>query len=81
MTLPTNADRAGWAHDALAGFTAATFWNKHPDTMHRMDLECAIGDLITDLLHYAGQQGFDTDCIMRRAQAHFETERDEEAQP
>ena len=36
-------------------FTAETFSGDHPDTMHRDDLECAIGDLICDLLHFARQ--------------------------
>lgn len=68
---PTNADRAAWAKDALAVFTAATFTGGHPDRMDRDDLECATGDLIADLLHYAVQQGFDAGSIMRSACGHF----------
>jgi len=68
---PTNADRAAWAKDALAVFTAETFGGDHPDRMERGDLECAAGDLIADLLHYAVQQGFDAGSIMRSACGHF----------
>lgn len=76
---PTNADRAAWARDALAVFTAATYSGDHPDGMDRTDLECAAGDLIADLLHYAMQQGFDAGSIMQRACGHFGAELLEEA--
>ncbi len=78
---PTNTDRAAWAQEALAVFTARTFSGDHPDTMDRGDLESAIGDLITDLLHFAEQHGFDTDELPRRAAMHFECELHEEARP
>lgn len=71
---PTNQDRAGWASDALAVFTAATFSGDHPDTMQRGDLESAITDLITDLLHLADQKGFDPQRIFEQGKAHFKTE-------
>jgi hypothetical protein len=74
MTNPTNQDRARWARDALAVFTAETFSGDHPDTMHRADLECAIGDLICDLLHFADQRGFDPQIILEHGNAHFVTE-------
>lgn len=76
---PTNADRAAWAKDALAVFTAATFRGVHPETMDRNDLECAIGDLIIDLLHFAVQQGFDAGSIMKTACGHFGAELLDEA--
>ena len=78
---PTNTDRAAWAQEALAVFTARTFSGDHPDTMDRGDLQSAIGDLITDLLHFAEQHGFDTDELLRRAVMHFECELHEEARP
>ena len=68
---PTNADRAAWAKDALAVFTDKTFGGAHPDCMGRSDLECAVGDLIADLLHYAVQQGLDAGGIAQRAWGHF----------
>lgn len=74
MSEPTNQDRAGWAKDALAVFTAETFSGDHPDTMHRDDLECAISDLICDLLHFAEQKGFDPQAILEQGNAHFKTE-------
>ena len=75
---PTNADRAAWAKDALAVFTAATFGD-HPDRMHPADLEHAVGDLVADLLHYAVQNVFDAGSIMQRACGHFGAELLEEA--
>jgi hypothetical protein len=78
-TDPTNADRAAWAKDALAVFTAATFSGDHPDHMHRGDLECAVGDLIIDLLHYALRQGFDAGAILQHACGNFGAELFEEA--
>jgi len=34
-------------------------------------------DLITDVMHYAHQRGWDTDEILRSAQLHFEAELEE----
>ncbi len=68
---PTNADRAQWAKNALAVFTAETFSGDHPDTMERNDLICAIVDLMCDLLHYARQQGLDLGAIAQQAFGHF----------
>jgi hypothetical protein len=50
---PNNIDRALWAKNALIVFTSETYSGDHPDTMHPDDLQSAVGDLITDLLHYA----------------------------
>ncbi len=74
MSEPTNQERARWAKDALAVFTAETFSGDHPDTMHRDDLECAIGDLICDLMHLAQQKGFDAHAILEQSIGHFATE-------
>ena len=76
---PTNADRASWAKNALAAFTAETFGGGHPDTIGRHDLDSAISDLIADLLHYAVQQGLDVGNLMQRACGHFGYELLEEA--
>ena len=74
MSAPTNRDRARWARNALAVFTAETFSGDDPDTMDRGDLESAVGDLICDLLHFAEQQGFDPQVILEQGNAHFKTE-------
>lgn len=78
-TEPTNANRAEWAKQALAVFTATTYAGDHPDTMDRSDLETAVYDLIADLLHYAKRQGFDVLEILNRAHGHYEAELGEEA--
>ncbi len=78
---PTNDDRARWAKNALAVFTAETYGGGHPDTMERGDIETAVYDLIADLLHFADKHGIDTDCILASAVLHFEAEQREEAQP
>lgn len=70
-TEPTNTDRAAWAKNALAVFTAETYSGDHPDSMGRHDLDSAISDLIADLLHYAVQQGLDAGNLMQRACGHF----------
>ena len=75
MSEPTNQDRASWARAALAVFTAATFSGDHPATMDHDDLECAVGDLICDLLHFAEQHGFDPVAILQRTIANFLVER------
>lgn len=78
---PTNHDRAEWAKEALAVFTASTFGGDHPDTMDRSDLHCAIHDLITDLLHFAERQDFDTGQTLYLAVSNFDAEKREEVQP
>jgi len=70
----TNAERSQWAKDALCVFTARTFSGDHPNTMDRDDLECAIADLICDLMHYARRQGFDTGLILQQACRNYESE-------
>lgn len=71
---PTNLDRAAWAKDALAVFTAQTYSGEHPDTINPIDLQGAVIDLIADLLHLARQREFDTDAILQQAREHFELE-------
>lgn len=75
---PTNADRAAWAKEALAVFTTRTFRGDHPDRMNPDDLKSAVGDLIADLLHFAGRQGFGPEGILRTACGHFGYELAEE---
>lgn len=74
MSEPTNKERARWASNALAIFTAETLSGDHPNTMHRDDLKCAISDLICDLLHLAHQKGFDPQVVLEQGNAHFKTE-------
>jgi len=69
---------AQWAKEALAVFTATTLSGDHPDAMNGLDLECAIGDLICDLLHYARQQAIDPRSILQQACNHFAFELVEE---
>lgn len=80
-TEPTNADRAEWAKQALATFTARTYSGDHPDSMDRGDLETAIYDLIADLLHFAARQGFDVREMLFRAHGLYEAESAEEPRP
>jgi hypothetical protein len=74
MSEPSNEERARWANNALRVFVGTTFNGDNPDTMNRDDLECAIADLICDLLHLAEQKGLDAQRILERGNAHFETE-------
>jgi len=74
---PTNEQRAEWAGNALALFTAETYGD-HPDTMHASDVESAIGDLICDLLHLAAREGIVVGVIHAHALEMFETELAEE---
>lgn len=74
MSEPNNRDRARWANNALRVFIGTTWNGENPDTMHRDDLECAITDLICDLLHLADQKGLDAKEILERGNAHFEAE-------
>jgi hypothetical protein len=73
--VPTNVQRALWAKDALAVFTAKTYSGDHPDTMNLEDLETAICDLICDLLHFARYHPrMDAAAIHSHARDLFEQE-------
>ena len=76
---PTNLQRAQWARNALAVFTAETYSGDHPDSMGVDDLETAIGDLLCDLLHLARYHPrLDAVAIHSHALDMFETELAEE---
>lgn len=59
-----NGDRAKWAQAALRTFRKAT----------GADAEEALGDLITDLMHWSDRSGFDFDAALERARTHYEAE-------
>jgi hypothetical protein len=74
MNAPTIHERARWAKNALAVFTAETSNGGHPDTMHPDDVESAITDLICDLMYFAEQQGFGPIAVIDLAFEHYEVE-------
>ena len=59
-----NDDRAEWAFAALAAFRDAT----------GTDEEDALGDLLTDLRHWADRNNYDFDAAMDRANHHYQAE-------
>jgi hypothetical protein len=74
---PTNADRAGWARQALQTFADAT---RHTPGDRDLDDEEnraeVAGDLLGDLLHLLGEEGFDN-CL-ERARGYYTAELDDE---
>jgi hypothetical protein len=78
ISEPTNTNRAEWAKNALAVFTAETYSGDHHDSMHPDDVESSIGDLIADLLHFATRKDMDVGGVHRHALDMFEQERAEE---
>lgn len=83
---PDNTDRANWAQDAVDVFGTATFGGRtFTDTLPEQpdvgdDPYCMVQDLITDLLHLANRQGWDTDDLIRRATGAYEEEFAEESE-
>lgn len=75
--MPTNKDRAAWAETALEAFMSQVYIGpeKSLARLHQGDHRDMIGDLITDLLHYATEQGFDPQEILAGAQSLYEQER------
>lgn len=65
MTNPTNAERAAWAEAALLDLCAAT----------GCDLDDALPDLLTDLMHWAQRTSLDFEAALARARRHFAAER------
>lgn len=74
----TNKMRSEWAEKALSVFTNDTFSGRTAEQLHTDDREDAVIDLICDLLHYAKEQGFSCDHIVRRSVALFNEEAQEE---
>jgi hypothetical protein len=60
----TNKHRASWAAGALMVFMQET----------HCDLEDSLGDLLCDLMHWAGQNHFDFAAALNRASDHYEAE-------
>ena len=61
---PDNEDRASWAHKALLTFMQET-------GQQGPDMEEALQDLITDLLHLANRKGFNVLHLLQRATLVF----------
>jgi hypothetical protein len=59
-----NDIRSDWAGLAIAAFIART----------GADWEDALGDLLTDLMHWADRNNFDMDAALERARGHYEAE-------
>jgi hypothetical protein len=64
MIDPTNEHRAEWGLHALNEFLRVC----------PTDRDCAITDLICDLLHLARREGQDPDGVLGGAVLHFEAE-------
>jgi hypothetical protein len=67
--MPTNLYRARWADQAINVFRDAT----------GCDHEDSLGDLLTDLLHWADASNFDFEAALDRARHHYDAEIAEEA--
>lgn len=63
-----NHNRAVWAFTALEAFCSMTGQNARTEKAE------AVGDLICDLLHVAGQNGFDAEALAQRALSTYEAE-------
>jgi hypothetical protein len=59
-----NDHRAAWAGAALATFMQVTGSEK----------EDALGDVLTDLMHYSDRHNYDFDAALDRARWHYEAE-------
>jgi len=68
-----NLRRAQWAEIALISFTACTNQDLGSDK-EQGDRYEAVKDLITDLLHYANQNGLDVEAIHHSAFMMYESE-------
>jgi hypothetical protein len=59
-----NDDRAKWAQAALRAFRKAT----------GADEEEALGDLLSDLMHWSDRNNFDFEAALDRARMHYDAE-------
>ena len=74
----TNIHRAAWAKNALDTFIRETWEVTSADRLSRDDLEDALSDLISDLLHLASLRRHDAEAILTRAKSNFDAELVEE---
>ena len=68
--MTTNLDRANWADKAIRIFREAT----------GCDHEDSLGDLLTDMIHWAEARNFDFEAALDRARDHYQAEIVEEAE-
>ncbi len=59
-----NDDRAIWAGHAITAFREAT----------GTDMEDALTDLLTDLMHWADRQDYDFEAALLRGRGHYDAE-------
>lgn len=64
MTSFSNLQGALWAEAAVIAFRHA----------NPCDYEDSLGDLLTDLMHWANVRGSDFDAALARARSHYEAE-------
>lgn len=72
MTEPTNADRAARGGNALDTYR----FSPGMET----ERQSALGDLLADLMHYAGQEDLDFESALRTAEMHYAEELAEEGE-
>jgi hypothetical protein len=65
---PTNLTRAAWADQAIQTFRTET----------GCDHEDSLGDLLSDLMHWADARNFDFEAALLRATNHYLSELSEE---
>lgn len=70
--MTTNSDRADWAIAALEAFAEQTGQDKSGDLAN--EPATVVGDLLTDLMHYCGQNGLDFTKILKDAKRTYEEE-------
>lgn len=70
--MPTNPERAGFAMQALRPYCKVS----SSEEELRADPEMVVVDLLSDLMHWCGERGFQFQHLVDRASRHYSTERD-----
>lgn len=70
MSIPTNKQRASWAGAAIEHYLDA----KTDGEILRDTTENIVIDLLCDLMHYGGRNGFDLEHAFGCAQSNFQDE-------
>lgn len=69
--MPSNDSRASQGKEALDAYIAL-----HPDNYD--DKETPLIDMLSDLMHFAYQDGINFEVALALAEGHFDAEKDEE---
>jgi hypothetical protein len=72
--IVNNTHRALWAGQALDTFAQNTFYRDAKEAIQDEGDTIVIGDMLSNLMHFCHQNGFDFDACVSAGKRHFDHE-------